>query len=261
MKIYSIGYNHPHDKYFCIDRPGGTSNWLLLLIKTPAIFRQDNKEIVTKKNSFILYTDSTPQYYKAYGNEYIDDWFHFSVNDEEKKLVDELNIPLNTVTEIFDITELSSIVRNMTYEFYSKNIYKNEIMDLSIRMILYKLSQILSAKTGLTTEISSIYYDRMQNLRNNIYNTPEVHRTVDEMAENLSMSRSGFQHTYKKIFGVGVSEDIINSRLQKVKFYLSTTEMTLSDIAELCGYNNEIYLMRQFKKKFGITPTEFRRCL
>ena len=42
MKIGSIGYNHVHDmKYenFIMDRPIGPGAVLLLLIKTPSVFR------------------------------------------------------------------------------------------------------------------------------------------------------------------------------------------------------------------------------
>ena len=57
-----------------------------------------------------------------------------------------------------------------------------------------------------------------------------------------------------------VINDIINSRLRRVKFYLTTSDMTLEDIAQQCGYHNQLHLIRQFKQHYGLTPTEYRKC-
>jgi AraC family transcriptional regulator of arabinose operon len=73
------------------------------------------------------------------------------------------------------------------------------------------------------------------------------------------MSMSSFQHTYKQMFGVNVMTDIIHSRLQYAKALLATTDLTLDSIAAQSGYSNAFHLMRQFKAKLGLTPTEYRK--
>lgn len=261
MEIESIGYNHSHDSRFVIDRPYGLGNWLFLLIKTPAVFMQNGKETPVKKNSFILYSSNTPQFYRACEEVYTDDWFHFNISEEDEELIKSLEIPLNTVTELGDIEEFSSIVRNMTYEFYSANRYRADITELYMKMLFLKLSNKLFSVKSAANGSTSIYYDRMQNLRNDIYNNPCEDWSIDMMAEKLFMSRSGFQHTYKKIFGTNVMNDVVSSRLQRVRFYLSTTNMTLGRIAEQSGYSSEIYMMRQFKERYGVTPTQYRSAL
>lgn len=261
MEINSIGYNHTHDHKFIIDRPNGLSSWLFLLIKTPAVFKQSGSETTTKSNSFILYSNDAPQYYKASGNIYIDDWIHFFADDIDIELFKTLEIPLNTVIELGDIDEISSVIRCTTYEFYSKGKFKTDITELYLKMLFLKLSDKLLSQKYSPNRSMSVYFERLQHLRNDILNSPCENWTVDNMSERLSMSRSSFQHTYKKIFGTNVMSDVIESKLQRVKFYLSTTNMTLSQIAEQSGYASEIYMMRQFKEKYGITPTQFRNQL
>ena len=75
------------------------------------------------------------------------------------------------------------------------------------------------------------------------------------------MSRSGFQHLYKKMFGVSVTGDVISGRLERAKRLLSSTDLTVSEIASRCGYSNEFNFMRQFKDRVGRTPTQYRRQL
>lgn len=261
MEIHSIGFNHPHDKNFTINRPNGAYSWLFLLIKTPAIFLIQGTDIVTKPNSFVLFSPEEPHWYRTFEEEYIDDWFHFSLDHNDQEMVKSLGIPINTIVELGNITELTTLIRHMTYEFNTNTMFRSEISKLYLQILFYKLSRQLLSINSASTNATSVYYERIAKLRNEIYNTPQIKRSVDEMAEQLFMSRSGFQHTYKKIFGVSVIADIVTSRLQRSKFLLSTTDMTISEIASHCGYNSEIYLMRQFKEKFGVTPTEFRRCI
>lgn len=260
MKLISIGYNHLHKSTFEIDRPDGIDSWLFLLIKTPAIFHFGGKEIEVSANSFVIFQSEFPHYYRANNQEYIDDWFHFVPTEEEIAFFHSINIPLNQVIPLVDITMVSNLIRNITYEFNSDNIFKDQVINLNIKLLLYKISQILYNNDVIYPSKDSIYFLRMQALRNDIYNNPQVDRNVDSMATELSMSRSAFQHNYKKIFGKSVISDIISSRLRKVKLYLVTTDFTLEEIALLCGYHNQLHLIRQFKQYCGMTPTEFRKC-
>lgn len=260
MEVLSIGYNHSHNTDFVIDRPQGTGEWLLLLIKSPAIFRQGGKNTAVNENSFILYAPNEPQYYRANKTTYTDDWVHLSLNYEDVEMLNALEIPLNTVTKIGTIAELTGILRNTTCEFHLNNYYKTDIVELYLKMFFLKLGQTLRSKKYSGTSSSSVYFDRMQNLRSDIFNEPQKKWSIDQMANELSMSRSTFQHTYKKIFGVCPINDILESRLSRAQFLLATTEFTIREIAELCGFNSESYFIRQFKNKYNTTPTQFRSC-
>ncbi|MBP0987857.1 MAG: helix-turn-helix transcriptional regulator, partial [Oscillospiraceae bacterium] len=66
------------------------------------------------------------------------------------------------------------------------------------------------------------------------------------------------QHSYKSLFGVSITADISESRVNRAKSLLSTSTMPLRQIAEQCGYHSEFHLMRQFKEQTGMTPSEYR---
>lgn len=261
MEIKGIGYNHEHDKYFAINRPHGTKGCLFLLIKSPAIFMIDGKKEKIRENSFILYVNNYPQYYTAANQNYIDDWVHFEIDKEDMELFKSLQIPLNAVTLLPDISELSALMRIITYEFYSASLYITDITEFYFKILLFKLSILLHSRLKSPTVSSFINYDKMINLRTRIYNNPKEFQNVDQIASELSFSKSWFQHNYKKIFGVSVISDIINSRLSYAKRLLNTTDMPLKKIAEYCGYNNEHHFIRQFKQKHGITPSKYRNVL
>ena len=98
----------------------------------------------------------------------------------------------------------------------------------------------------------------MSIIRSKIYNQPYNNWTIGGLSHELTMCKSSFQHIYKDLFGVGPITDVIRSRTEHAKYLLSTTDISVKKISELCGYNNDIHFMRQFKKMTKATPTEYR---
>ncbi|HCL04174.1 MAG TPA: AraC family transcriptional regulator, partial [Lachnoclostridium phytofermentans] len=43
------------------------------------------------------------------------------------------------------------------------------------------------------------------------------------------------------------------------KDLLSKTNMPIKEVANECGYKNEVHFMRQFKSIVGVTPSEYRK--
>ena len=113
MKIGSIGYNHVHDmKYenFSMDRPKGPGAVLLLLIKTPAVFKVGGVQYQVKENSFILMSPDTPCYYTAQENVYTDDWVYFENDDWDKEYVEKLGIPMDIPVYLGDMDRFPHLV-------------------------------------------------------------------------------------------------------------------------------------------------------
>ena len=47
--------------------------------------------------------------------------------------------------------------------------------------------------------------------------------------------------------------------MNAARYYLQHTELTVREIAALCGYENDVVFMRLFKGRVGVTPTEYRK--
>ena len=76
---------------------------------------------------------------------------------------------------------------------------------------------------------------------------------------SLFDNKSYLQKYYKNHFEISIIENIIRLRLDMAKHLLSETDMSITQIAEKCGYSSYIHFTKQFRKYEGTTPTEFRK--
>ncbi|EXM39550.1 AraC family transcriptional regulator [Ruminococcus albus SY3] len=256
MRITNVGCNHWHDADFFIDRPEGSGDYLLLLLKTSAVFVSDKGEMTAEAGSFILFKAGTPQYYRASGARFGNDWFHFlPESSEDENFLKELDIPFDTPVKIDSLSELTVFISMMCNEHYSGGIYSTDTCDLLVKLFFLKLSDKLH-RTGERGMGSG--YEKMSVLRAKIYNDPARRWNIEELAHEMTMSRSSFQHSYKRLFGVTPMSDVIAARIERAEYLLSSTSYSVSRIAQMCGYSSDIHFVRQFRKVKGESPTEYR---
>ena len=259
MRIGSIGYNYSHDKGFKMDMPGGPGAWLFLLIKTPAIFEIRGEQRVTRKNCCVILRYDTPCSYSAAESSYTDDWFYFDADETDVARLRELSIPTDELIPLGNIEELTQIIHILTYEHYSGELLHEEIEQRYLELLFLKLSRMIGSGRRVSQDSFSEKNMHLTHIRTRIYTEPKTIGSVDGLASEIGMSRSGFQHAYKNMFGVSVMNDIVTGRLEYAKRLLTATSLTVEEIAEQCGYSSAFSFMRQFKQKCGVTPTGYRR--
>lgn len=258
MKIGAIGCNYRHDPEFYIERPEGTGCGLMLLIKSPAKFTINGETTRAEKNSFVMFTPETPYRYGD-NSGYTDDWVYFDYEEGDIERFTQMGIPLNKIVNIVNTEELSQILRQISYEHHSLDDKREVIEAHYVEIFLLKLVRILSMSSAfLSPKLADRHY-HLSHLRDKIYAHPDEMTNVAEMARQMGMSYSGFQHLYKKIFGISVMTDITNSRFDRAVKLLITTNMSIREISQKCGYISEYSFMRKFKEIYKKTPSEYRR--
>jgi AraC-like DNA-binding protein len=257
MIINNAGCDHCHDADFFIDRPDGSGDNLLLILKTDCIFTIDSKDILVPADSVFLYPKGRPQFYRCVkGHVFANDWIHFDFSsDMEHQEFLRLSIPFETPIKM-DTHFLSYCVRSIVYENYSDNPCRHISVDCFMKLIFIKLHEHLILEKP---PIHNTQYDMLSTIRSKIYAKPYEQRTVDSTAHEIRMSRSTFQRAYKKHFGVTFIEDLNNSRISYAEVLLTTTPLSVDDISRMCGYRTYVHFNRRFKEKNGMIPSEYRK--
>lgn len=256
MKINDIGYRFVHKNGFCINRPSGSGDFLLLFPSGGASFRIGEQQIPSALGTFMFYAKGTPQYYAVTGERFSNDWMHLELSPLEVDRLKALGLRFDTLTPCGDVTFFSQLIWDMSREWYSANPCKETTLELYFQLLTVKLSERIRMHDSM---IVSPHYEAFSALRARIYGQPCDDWNVCIMARELMLSESYFQHLYKQFFGVSVISDVIRSRIQQAKYRLEGSNLPISCIAAECGYKNEVHFMRQFKATLGVTPGAYRK--
>jgi signal transduction histidine kinase/DNA-binding response OmpR family regulator len=83
--------------------------------------------------------------------------------------------------------------------------------------------------------------------------------SVDTLAQRMNMGRTTFFNKFKALTGVTPNDYVLSYRLHLSAILLKqNTDLQVADIAYQFGFNSPNYFSQCFKKKYGVTPTEFR---
>ena len=82
--------------------------------------------------------------------------------------------------------------------------------------------------------------------------------TLDDISEEFHLSKPYASKYVKDKSGETFGDIVKNVRMKKSRTLLKNTNMTVESIAEAVGYQNVEHFNRLFKKKYGMTPMQFR---
>ena len=80
------------------------------------------------------------------------------------------------------------------------------------------------------------------------------HISLDELAKLVSLEKSYFLRLFRKETGKTPIDTLIEMRLAKASDLITTTDLTVNEIADKCGYNTVSFFISEYKKRYGITP-------
>ena len=78
-------------------------------------------------------------------------------------------------------------------------------------------------------------------------------------AAATATSRSGLNRKMRALLGVTPAEFLKESRLSKAASLLSTSDLTVKDIALECGFADMNYFGKCFKATHNMSPTAYRK--
>lgn len=75
----------------------------------------------------------------------------------------------------------------------------------------------------------------------------------------LRLSPSYLSALFHRETGVTLAEHIASQRMKAALQLLKSTRLQVQNVAQLCGFSDPNYFGKQFKRHFGITPTQYRQ--
>ena len=101
--------------------------------------------------------------------------------------------------------------------------------------------------------------DMINRARLRIREALESNLTIQEIADELSMSYSNFRKLFKEYTGLSPAVYQQDLKLQRAKELLSTTDLSVKEIAYRLNFDSPDYFSAKFKIKTGRKPSEMRK--
>jgi len=154
-----------------------------------------------------------------------------------------------------DLAKSEYVLNSMLHEIESKEpgyeLYLKNKLEEIIIFLSRKYSQISIPKAKSLVRMGKAIDFIENNYNFNIY--------IQQLAELCFMSVRNFQRVFKEATGLSPNDYLLEFRIQNASKLLTETEFTIYEVSERVGIADWFYFSKAFKKKFGVSPMQYRK--
>jgi len=165
-------------------------------------------------------------------------------------------------------TEEENIValfEKIEQEYKNRDEHTDHIIQTQIDLILTYSNRFYKRQFATRKKVNHDIIDRLDGYLTEHFNAGEGLRkgvpSVEALAGNLNVSPHYLSDLLRSVNGLNTQQYIQIRLLEKAKEYLSTTELSVAEIAYLLGFEYPQSFNKLFKKKMNISPLEFRKSM
>ena len=148
--------------------------------------------------------------------------------------------------------EVRERILDMFKEMLCADVFTDRIMTGMLMTLLVKLSRNWQA---------AVEFAPVKNMDHEILTFMQAHYstiTLEELAEHLHYTVPYCSRYIKKLFGCTFSQLLNQIRFQNADLLLKNSGLTINQISKMLGYENPENFMRAFKKRYHMTPSQYR---
>lgn len=82
--------------------------------------------------------------------------------------------------------------------------------------------------------------------------------SFEHMARRVNLSTSRLSHLFKEEFGIAPTKYLKLMRMERARELIGSTFLSIKEIAAAAGFNDCSHFVRNYKRSFGMTPTQYR---
>lgn len=248
LQINSCGFHNILSEQTILRRDGRKDYHILMVVNGRSRVWYENAFYDLEKGNFVIYTPGEKQEYINFpGTTTL--WCHFcgSIVGE---VFDELKLsggvyfipPNNNITEVF-----TDMIRNFHQEERKK--FSNA----------YLLELLYHIADGTKNSYQRKYDKMLVPILTFINANYNKQITLEALAEKTGYSKSRFSHIFSEFTGTTPIKYLNEIRLKNACELLCSTNLTINNIAFSCGFCDQLYFCRQFRKKYNMSPSEYRK--
>ncbi len=197
-------------------------------------------------------------------------WCHFSIRSEINLLEAEINeygedcltsecnrgYVMPEYGEI-SLTQRAPLLFNQLLDLSKQEqIYSAQMLDYALSLLIMEISQeFFEIRDRILQKIPSNIARIMEWIKANYYKP----LTVNEIAEEFGYNPDYLSALFKKITNITLIQFINKTRVDIAKSLIVNYDISIKEAAFSCGFNDEKYFMKTFKKFEAMTPSQYKK--
>ncbi len=237
---------------------------VLIMVKEGQLFLSQNgiDHIIGPGHFIFLPADEEHFGYQASTGKLSYLWVHFLFNCEiatQTKLPSDLFSSGHYVIPEWGsiaASKRASLLFNQLLDLSRQDvIYSTQMLDYALSLLVLEISrELLDAQNNSSANMSAPVLHIMEWIKGNYYRPI----TVSEIAAEFGYNPHYLSSLFQKSTGTSISGYITKTRIDIAKSMLVNYDVPLKEVAYTCGFSDEKYFMKVFKKLEGITPSQYK---
>ncbi|MBQ3054064.1 MAG: helix-turn-helix domain-containing protein [Clostridia bacterium] len=150
--------------------------------------------------------------------------------------------------------KISFYFMRLIEEIGNEEKYNELIVKYLARLILIDILRL--AKISEAKFVTNALFNQIHNYINKNFTSIN---SLDEVCNELHVSKYYISHVFKKYMGKPPMQYITSKRMDYAKKLLQETDLSATEIGEKCGYADHAMFFKAFKRMEGITPIAYRK--
>lgn len=164
-----------------------------------------------------------------------------------------LNFPLPLAYSVLDTQKISDMFARAEKAWQSREpFYKIDAEKAILSILKETASEYMRRSQGIKT-------NKAEEIREFIKeNSDNCRLDSADIAKHFFISETHLRRVFVKEFGIPPMKYLSDLRIEKAKNLLLTSDMSVYEIAEICGFGSVYYFSSVFKKKTGLSCLAYR---
>lgn len=157
--------------------------------------------------------------------------------------------------KVADLLPIQNLVENLVWTILNHQPNRRSIHQITMGLLFLQLMNYTERlEAGKENQEQMVLLSVLRYIEENYRNGQ-----LGELAEELHYDSCSMSRMIRRMTGRTYTELLQEKRLQQAAFLLETTQMSVAGIGERVGYENLSYFHSIFRKRYHVSPGEYRK--
>lgn len=249
---------HADGYYFHVDSGRRLQEYQLLYItEGEGVFRSTHQSEVSVRGGdmFVLFPGEWHSYHPLPNKGWKSFWIGFRGKNIDDRVSAGFLSPSKPIYHVGFSDDIVRLYRNAYQAALDEAAYMQQLL---AGLVNHLIGMMYMLERNIELNKNQVHVDMVSRARLRIRESLESPVTIQQVAEDLGVSYSNFRKLFKEYTGLSPSTYQQDLRLQRAKELLTTTDLSIKEIAYRLNFESPDYFSAKFRSKTGHRPSEYR---